>query len=306
MGPAARAVGMTALLFLAAGGLPAQERAGPAAASPFAGQSQRTGVCLASVPDSLLTVQDTVYLHALVLDPGARTLLPEADLLAQRVAARGRRLLGAGGDAVPPSDPSVRWQDDLGGNLAVGLHRDGRATWAELLPMPLPDTAPTRFLARALDSVLTRHEAVGWSVEAARESVVVRLGLDHRVEPVWARGLGLGFPMFVVRRPREERPVRISGPFPRYPEGQKSRGIVAQVTMAVTVDTAGRPEPGSVFDVWPDTLPPLAGKDADDYEAFVAAARESLQRTVFRPGRIGGCAVRVRITMPFNFTVDSQ
>jgi len=264
------------------------------------------GPCPATVPDSLMGDTELVYLHAVLLDAGSRPLLPQADVLGQRVAHRLRLLLGSRADSVPRGEPLISWRNDIGGNLAVTLRRDGRLTWQELLPMPIPDTLPTRLLARALAAVVEHGESVSWSTESARDSVAVRLALSEAAEPIYASGVGLGFPVFKVRRPVETRPARVAGPPPPYPPELREAGVTGTVIIEATIDTAGRAEPWSIHDLWPPHRPPLEGQQLDAYRQFVAAAAIAVRNSRYTPGRIGNCPVRVRIQVPVNFGIERE
>lgn len=92
----------------------------------------------------------------------------------------------------------------------------------------------------------------------------------------------------------EERPERIGGPAPRYPEILRQAGIQGQVTVECVLDTTGRAEPGSVR-VVSSTNP-----------FFDAPALEAVAASRFRPGRLGGRAVRVRVLVPLNFVVSRR
>jgi protein TonB len=120
-------------------------------------------------------------------------------------------------------------------------------------------------------------------------------GLDTGVARVWGRDTararvaraGSVYTEDVV----EEPPERIGGPAPRYPEILRQAGIEGQVSVECVVDTAGRAEPGSVRVV--SSTNPL----------FDAAAREAVAASLYRPGRLGGRAVRVRVRVPLSFRV---
>jgi protein TonB len=92
----------------------------------------------------------------------------------------------------------------------------------------------------------------------------------------------------------EERPERVGGPAPRYPEILRQAGIDGQVRVECVVDTAGHAELGSVRVV--SSTNPL----------FDAAAREAVAASLFRPGRLGGRAVRVRVLVPLSFQVSRR
>jgi hypothetical protein len=261
------------------------------------------GRCFATLPDSLLTVRDTVYLHALILDPTARALLVQADLLAQRVAYRLRRLLGGRLDSLPAGEPAVTWRTAIGGNLRVKAQRDGGATWQELLPMPFPDTVGTRLLARAVDSVVAHGEMVAWPPEVKRDFVEIRLALTHSAEPSFAQAIGAGFPAFLLRRPAEERPQLLAHPPVHYPEEMRQAGIEGHLVVRVIIDAQGRPEPGSIQFVWPEGRPRPSGRELAEYLEFAEVSRDVVLGSRYEPGRLGGCPLRTRVEIPLNYTV---
>ncbi len=90
----------------------------------------------------------------------------------------------------------------------------------------------------------------------------------------------------------EERPERVQGPLPRYPDILRQAGIDGHVVLEAVVDTAGRVEHGSIRVL------------SSTNQLFEQPAKECLAATVFRPGRIAGRAVRVRIQQPFNFALN--
>ena len=87
----------------------------------------------------------------------------------------------------------------------------------------------------------------------------------------------------------EERPERIGGPVPRYPEMLRQAGIEGQVVVECVIDTLGRAEPGSIRVV------------SSTHALFEQPAREAVAASVFRPARLDGRAVRVRVQLPLNF-----
>ena len=89
----------------------------------------------------------------------------------------------------------------------------------------------------------------------------------------------------------EERPERISGPMPRYPEILKQAGIDGHVVVEAIIDTTGHAERGSIRIL------------SSTNQLFEQPAKECLAATLFKPGKIAGRAVRVRIQQPFNFSV---
>lgn len=89
----------------------------------------------------------------------------------------------------------------------------------------------------------------------------------------------------------DEAPEILAGPVPAYPELLRQAGIQGRVVLEAVVDTAGRVDPGSMT-VVSATNP-----------GFVAPARQALAATLFRPGRVHGRAVPVRVRLPVEFTL---
>jgi protein TonB len=87
----------------------------------------------------------------------------------------------------------------------------------------------------------------------------------------------------------EERPERVGGPEPRYPEMLRQAGIEGQVVVECVIDTSGRAEPGSIRVI------------SSSHVLFEQPAREAVKASVFRPARLDGRSVRVRVQLPLNF-----
>ena len=88
----------------------------------------------------------------------------------------------------------------------------------------------------------------------------------------------------------EEPPVLLAGSPPAYPELLRAAGIEGRVVLQVVIDTLGRAEPAAR--VFESSNPGFDGAAL----AYVRGAR-------FRPGRVGGRAVRVLIRLPIAFTL---
>ncbi len=89
----------------------------------------------------------------------------------------------------------------------------------------------------------------------------------------------------------EERPERLSGVVPRYPDLLRQAGIDGRVVLEFVIDTLGRTEPGSIRVLFSSN--PL----------FDQPSREAVAASAFRPARLGGRAVRVRVQLPIEFRV---
>lgn len=90
----------------------------------------------------------------------------------------------------------------------------------------------------------------------------------------------------------EEKPDRLSGPIPEYPQLLRSAGIEGTVIVQVVIDTMGRAEPNSIKVI----RSPNPG--------FDQPVRSAVLRTLFRPARVHGRAVRVLVQIPYNFTLQ--
>jgi protein TonB len=89
----------------------------------------------------------------------------------------------------------------------------------------------------------------------------------------------------------EQRPEVLTGPLPAYPELLRRAGIEGQVVLEALVDTTGRVHPTSIS-VVSVTNP-----------GFIAPARQALLATLFRPARVGGRPVPMRVRVPFAFSI---
>ena len=89
----------------------------------------------------------------------------------------------------------------------------------------------------------------------------------------------------------ESGPEVLTGPLPQYPELLRQAGVEGRVMLEAVVDTTGRVNRDSVRVV------------SATHPAFVAAARQALLATLFRPAFVSGRAVRVRVRIPYDFTI---
>ncbi len=89
----------------------------------------------------------------------------------------------------------------------------------------------------------------------------------------------------------DEPPERISSPPLEYPRMMQQAGVEGLVVLQAIVDTSGRIEPESIVVV------------SSDQRAFEGPAKLLLRRSLFRPGRVRGVAVRVLIQLPIQFTL---
>ena len=83
----------------------------------------------------------------------------------------------------------------------------------------------------------------------------------------------------------------LTAPLPVYPELLRQAGVQGRVVLEAVVDTTGR--------VLPQSILVVSGTNP----AFVAPARQALLATLFRPARVGGKAVQMRIRIPYDFAI---
>ena len=89
----------------------------------------------------------------------------------------------------------------------------------------------------------------------------------------------------------ENGPEVLTGPLPQYPELLRQAGVEGRVILEAVVDTTGRVSRDSITVV------------SATHPEFVAAARQALVATLFRPAVVSGRAVRVRVRIPFEFAI---
>ncbi len=90
----------------------------------------------------------------------------------------------------------------------------------------------------------------------------------------------------------DERPERLSGPYPRYPEMLRQAGIEGFVLLEFVIDTSGHVEEGS--------LKVLQSTN----RAFEGPAKVVITGSLYRPGRVRGQAVRVLVSQRIGFTIQ--
>lgn len=89
----------------------------------------------------------------------------------------------------------------------------------------------------------------------------------------------------------QEKPERLAGPLPVYPPLLQQAGIEGVVTVQAIVDTMGRVEPNSIRII----QTPNPG--------FNESAKQMVLKSLFRPARVYGKAVRVLIQIPVNYKI---
>jgi len=104
---------------------------------------------------------------------------------------------------------------------------------------------------------------------------------DVRVDP------GAAFIEAVV----DEKPSLVSPPQLDYPDLLRQAGIEGTVLIEVIIDTTGHAEQASLRVV------------QSSNKAFEISARDAVMKSLYRPGRVRGQAVRVLVQVPINFNI---
>jgi protein TonB len=90
---------------------------------------------------------------------------------------------------------------------------------------------------------------------------------------------------------REQPAEILTSPLPLYPELLRQAGVQGKVVLEAVVDTTGRVLPLSISVV------------SATNTSFVAPARQALLTTLFRPAMAGGKPIRMRVRIPYDFTI---
>jgi TonB family protein len=90
----------------------------------------------------------------------------------------------------------------------------------------------------------------------------------------------------------QEKPERLAGPQPVYPPLLQQAGIQGVVKVEAIIDTTGHVEPNSVRVV------------ESPNPGFDQAAKTVVLKSLYRPARVYGRAVRVLIQQPINFQIQ--
>jgi protein TonB len=89
----------------------------------------------------------------------------------------------------------------------------------------------------------------------------------------------------------DEKPSLVSPPQLDYPDLLRQAGIEGTVLIEVIIDTTGHAEPASLKVV------------QSSNKAFELSARDAVLKSLYRPGRVRGQAVRVLVQVPINFNI---
>jgi protein TonB len=140
-----------------------------------------------------------------------------------------------------------------------------------------PDVIPTNIPPVNLNEKFDPKDYSGTGVEGGLATGIVPTGNEVFMEAIV-----------------EEKPERLSGPPLQYPELLRQAGIQGRVLVQAVIDTTGRAEPNSVKVL----QSPNPG--------FDQSAKNVVLKSLFRPARVHGRAVRVLINLPVDFKITSR
>lgn len=259
--------------------------------------------CLDSLhPDSMAAVR--VWL-VLAIPDSSRAIRPHAEAFTWALADQLRARLALGEGEL--RDAGLGWRD-LYGEARVFVRPNGTFWWRFETEAADAATRPRAYVI--MDSALTAlatARPIAFPIGAVRRDSTSFV-VDYQWATVRRDGtLGslrafFAIPLFTVRRPWEE-PVSVTRMVrPRYPEYSRHANVQGTIEIHAVVDTNGRADTATVKDFWPPDVP-RAQHLEQFYRDFVAASRESVIRTRYRPAVIGGCTVRQMIAQQFNFSL---
>jgi len=140
-----------------------------------------------------------------------------------------------------------------------------------------PDVIPTNIPPVNLNEKFDPKDYSGTGVEGGLATGIVPTGNEVFMEAIV-----------------EEKPERLSGPPLQYPELLRQAGIQGRVLVQAVIDTTGRAEASSVKVL----QSPNPG--------FDQSAKNVVLKSLFRPARVHGRAVRVLINLPVDFKITSR
>ncbi|MBI4501971.1 MAG: TonB family protein [Gemmatimonadetes bacterium] len=145
---------------------------------------------------------------------------------------------------------------------------------ALLAPVSIPTNIPPINLNEKFDP----RDFSGVGIEKGLSALTTT---DVKIDP------GQAFIEAVV----DEKPERVSQPPVDYPDLLRQAGIEGNVIVEVIIDTTGHAEPQSLRIV------------QSTNKAFELAARDAVVKSLYRPGRVRGQAVRVLVQVPISFSI---
>ncbi len=210
----------------------------------------------------------------LLVSVGARSA--SQPLLAPTAFAESRSLLERRIEAMTPPNPKRRAVRTA---LAAGVSALSVAA-ACITPHPAPSRTLQRVPASVRQPVPVPQAATAFAQQSAPSPARrAAPGCTQQRQEVYSEDSVT------------ERPERVNTPRLRYPDSLRAAGIGGRVLVQAIIDPSGHVESASVRIL------------ESSHPGFEAPAQEGVLASTYRPGRIDGRAVRVRVRMPINFQV---
>ncbi len=266
--------------------------------------------CFANLPANVFT-RIPVLIDTKAEDTAAVAILSAADILTQIVTERVRKALGAETGPLPAGDSALNWRQ-LGGAVVVTAKRDGTFTFRKdtAVSSDFMQTNGLDLLTRALTESAAGGDRVFWPETAKGDSLSFRQEFaspavrpNGKLEPLAVRvanpAFTLPMPWFklaeMTRKPRIDYPIK--------PQSGLSQG---RVILDFVVDTAGKIDPSSVHEYWPEGAKRPVGQDVAYYRSFLAATTRGVATGEYKPATVGGCAINQRVRQSFDFSLANQ
>ncbi len=265
------------------------------------------GECVARLPREAFT-RVPVFLAA-ETDSANRPILRTGAMLALGAGDRIRKAFGwTGGEReIPVGDSIQNWRHTHRGFL-ITAYPGGRFAWKR--PPNASDTSLTaadRALERALLALADEGQRLSWPNDARSDSMSFKLYFTRslvrqggRIVPPQAY---YPVPVFSLMVPWEDSVSIVQQPRVQYPLLSRRDFKEGTVIIEYVVDTTGLVDISTARDRWPADKPRYTGAQGNYYSQFVQAVRNGLRQARFRPGLVGGCAVRQLVVQPFNFAL---
>ncbi len=224
-----------------------------------------------SKPKKQRTAGQTVFslvIHALLIAAAVKVTAGAAEKVSDALADTTMVFLEPPKDTPPPVTPPP--------DQIVAVNPPPKGFQTVIAPTDIPkEIPPVDLNQRALDP----RDFTGKGVEGG-----IAAGVVGGTGPV----IGETF----LEAQVDDPPQLISAGPQLFPPAMRAAGIPGKVTMQFVVDVTGHVEPGSLKVL------------SSSHPAFVEPTKQMLLKSLFKPGKVHGEAVRVLVQQVINFTLS--
>ncbi|MEP7324923.1 MAG: energy transducer TonB [Gemmatimonadota bacterium] len=224
-----------------------------------------------SKPKKQRTAGQTVFslvIHALLIAAAVKVTAGAAEKVSDALADTTMVFLEPPKDTPPPVTPPP--------DQIVAVNPPPKGFQTVIAPTDIPkEIPPVDLNQRALDP----RDFTGKGVEGG-----IAAGVVGGTGPV----IGETF----LEAQVDDPPQLISSGPQLFPPAMRAAGIPGKVTMQFVVDVTGHVEPGSLKVL------------SSSHPAFVEPTKQMLLKSLFKPGKVHGEAVRVLVQQVINFTLS--